>query len=192
MKQMVKNISSICYDPYDIMYLSLCLSVLNINALLDEIYILRLLEYYYMYNSTYNKYICNKHQAPSHHHRAGWADLYCQSGQSNIHSGNLGFSQYRDYLIQYRAKSELLYFGLTGPNKHTYTSVFYYSIVCTYLYRQVIWLTHFYDMSVELEKQSRLYKCYPQLKQQLPKLLLLKFFLNKGLQALHYLGIFTN
>ena len=53
-----KNIySSICHDPYDIMYLS----VLNINALLDEIYILRLLECYSLYNSTsYNKYICNK------------------------------------------------------------------------------------------------------------------------------------
>ena len=48
--------------------------------------------------------------------RAGWADLYGQTEQGYL-AAILDFHSawYRDHLVQYIAKSEQLYFGLTGP-----------------------------------------------------------------------------
>ena len=48
--------------------------------------------------------------------QAAWAELDCQTVQSDL-AIILDFHSvwYRDHLVQYRTKSEQLFFGLTGP-----------------------------------------------------------------------------
>ena len=72
---------------------------------------------------------CSQIVWPGNTGREGWADLYGQTVQGYLAAiWDFHSKWYRDHLVQCIAKSEQLYFGLTGPNLQYCTRSIY---VCT-------------------------------------------------------------